>query len=320
MVKVSVCIPTYNRVHYLAEAIASVQQQTFPDWELLVCDDGSRDDTPDFMASLTDDRIRYLRHEQNIGKSNNMISGYAAAQGEYFIKFDDDDRLTPEFLEKTAAILNQHGDIDLVGTDHWVINSDSQHEPALTETNSERWGRTTLPAGPIANLTARVFVQQSLQIGATLFRKRVLDEVSYMRPNLQNCEDNDLLVRLALAGKRAYYLPERLMEYRFHPEQQGIGRAIPYLRDKLQYLNLYQFTDDELEAIRQQRLQETQLLLGLRLIEVGETAEGKALLHQGKAHSAPKAKIGQLIAAFPPAMRPLLFSALRRLKPSPNLS
>jgi glycosyltransferase involved in cell wall biosynthesis len=320
MVKVSVCIPTYNRVHYLAEAIASVQQQTFTDWEIVVCDDGSQDATPEFMAGLQDDRIRYLRHAQNIGKSNNMISGYQAAQGEYFIKFDDDDRLTPEFLAQTTAILEQHPEIDLVSTDHWVINSDSQREPDLTDQNSAKWGRTTLPAGPIANLTARTFDQQSLQIGATLFRKRVLDEISYMRPNLQNCEDNDLLVRLALAGKQAYYLPERLMEYRFHPEQQGIGRAIPYLRDKIQYLNLYEFADAELENVRQRRLQETQLLLGLRLIEAGDTAEGKALLQQGKAHSAQKAKIGQLIAAFPPAVRPMMFSVLRRLKPSPTPS
>ncbi|MEM6521511.1 MAG: glycosyltransferase, partial [Cyanobacteria bacterium P01_C01_bin.70] len=311
MVKASVCIPTYNRVHYLAEAIASVQQQTFPDWEVIVCDDGSQDNTPNFMATLTDPRIRYIRHERNIGKSNNMISGYAAAQGEYFIKFDDDDRLTPDFLQKTAAVLEQHPEIDLVSTDHWVINPQSQRQPALTDANSQRWGRTTLPAGPVANLTAQVFVQQSLQIGATLLRKRVLDEVSYMRPNLQNCEDNDLLVRLALMGKQAYYLPERLMEYRFHPEQQGIGRAIPYLQDKIHYLELYQFENAELESIRQQRLRETQLLLGLRLVEVGETRKGKELLKMGKAHSAQKAQIGQLIAAFPPPVRPALFAILR---------
>ncbi|MEM9815707.1 MAG: glycosyltransferase family 2 protein [Cyanobacteria bacterium P01_D01_bin.6] len=320
MVKVSVCIPTYNRVHYLAEAIASVQQQTFTDWEVLVCDDGSKDATPDFMAGLQDNRIRYLRHEQNIGKSNNMISGYQAAQGAYFIKFDDDDRLTPDFLDKTAAILDQHPEIDLVSTDHWVINSESQREPVLTDQNSQRWGRTTLPAGTIENLTARTFAQQSLQIGATLFRKRVLDEVDYMRPNLQNCEDNDLLVRLALAGKQAYYLPERLMEYRFHPEQQGIGRAIPYLRDKIQYLKLYEFTDSQLENLRQRRLQEAQLMLGLRLVEAGNTTEGKALLQQGRAYSAQKAQIGQLIAAFPPAVRPWLFAVLRRLKPTPSPS
>ncbi|MEM9502748.1 MAG: glycosyltransferase family 2 protein [Cyanobacteria bacterium P01_E01_bin.43] len=320
MVKVSVCIPTYNRSQFLAEAIASVLAQDYGDFEIIVCDDGSQDDTPELMASLSDPRLRYVRHPHNIGKSNNMISGFEAAQGEYFIKFDDDDRLTPDFFRATTAILDQHPAIDFVSTDHWVINSDSQREPDLTATNSARWGRTTLPAGPIADLTARVFDQQSLQIGATLFRKRVLDEVSYMRPNLQNCEDNDLLVRLAVAGKQAYYLPERLMEYRFHPEQQGIGRAIPYLKDKIQYLNLYDFADPKLEQIRQQRLHETQLLLGLRLIEAGDTQAGKALLQQGKAHSAQKAKIGQLIAIFPPAMRPALFSVLRRLKPTPSPS
>lgn len=316
MVKVSVCIPTYNRSALLRRAIASVLAQDYADFEIIVCDDGSQDDTPAVMASLSDARLRYVRHEQNVGKSNNMISGFAAAQGDYFIKFDDDDRLTPQFLSATTSILDQHPEIDFVSTDHWVINSQNQRELALTDANSQRWGRTDLPEGPIPDLLTRVFVQQSLQIGATLFRKRVLDEVNYMRPNLQNCEDNDLLVRLALAGKQAYYLPERLMEYRFHAEQQGIGRAIPYLKDKLHYLQLYKFADPELEAIRQSRLQETQLLLGLRLVEIGETAAGKALLQQGQAHSAQRAKVGQLIAAFPTAVRPFLFAIARKLKPA----
>jgi glycosyltransferase involved in cell wall biosynthesis len=314
MVTVSVCIPTYNRSPLLKCAIASVLTQDYADFELIVCDDGSQDDTPELMASQTDPRIRYLRHEHNVGKSNNMIAGFQAAQGQYFIKFDDDDRLTPQFLSATTAILDQQSDIDFVSTDHWVINNDNEREPEWTDTNSARWGRTTLAAGPVDNLLERVFVQQSLQIGATLFRKSVLDEVGYMRPNLQNCEDNDLLVRLALGGKRAYYLPERLMEYRFHDEQQGIHRAIPYLKDKIHYLNLYAFPDPDLEAIRHRRLQETQLLLGLRLVEVGDTQAGKALLQRGKGHSPTKANIGRAIAAFPPAMHPFLFSIARRFK------
>ena len=168
----------------------------------------------------------------------------------------------------------------------------------------------------MADLLDRVFVQQSLQIGASLFRKSVLDEVNYMRPNLQNCEDNDLLVRLAIAGKRAYYLPERLMEYRFHPEQQGIDRAIPYLTDKLHYLEFFEFADPKLEGLRQQRLQETQLLLGLRLIEKGETLQGTALLQQGFAAAPLKARVGRAIALLPPVFRPWLFAWMRRLKPS----
>jgi glycosyltransferase involved in cell wall biosynthesis len=122
MPKVSVCIPTYNRSHYLTGAIASVQAQNYSDFELIVCDDGSQDGTPELMATLTDPRIHYLRHTTNIGKSNNMISGFQAAQGEYFIKFDDDDRLTPEFLSKTVAVLEAHPHIDWVSTDHWVID------------------------------------------------------------------------------------------------------------------------------------------------------------------------------------------------------
>jgi len=316
MPKVSVCIPTYNRSRLLSYAIASVLEQTFEDFELIVCDDGSHDSTPEMMAKLKDERIHYLRHDQNIGKSNNMISGYQAATGDYFIKFDDDDRLTSEFLSKTVAVLDRQPEIDFVGTDHWVIDTDNHRDQTVTDANSAQWGRTTLPEGKIDNLLERVFVQQSLQIGATLFRKRVLDEVNYMRPDLQNCEDNDLLVRLALAGKQAYYLPERLMEYRFHPEQQGIARAIPYLKDKIQYLEFYQFESPKLETIRQQRLHETQLLLGLRLVEVGDTAVGRDLLRKGQAHSPQKARVGQAIATFPRALRPLLFSLLRSLKPA----
>lgn len=315
MPKVSVCIPTYNRAELLNQAIQSVLNQRFEDFELIVCDDGSQDRTAAMMADLKDPRIHYLRHPQNIGKSNNMISGFRAAQGDYFIKFDDDDRLTPDFLASTVAVLEQHPGVDFVSTDHWVIDPQSQRDPALTDANSARWGRTELPAGVIPDLLPTVFVRQCLQVGATLFRRSVLEAVNYMRPNLQNCEDNDLFVRLAVAGKQAYYLPDRLMEYRFHPEQQGIGRAIPYLRDKIAYLEAFQFPEAEIEAIRQQRLRETQLLLGLRLIETGDTETGTALVQAGQSHSPKKAQVGLTLAKLPRPLRPAAFGLFRRLKP-----
>ena len=107
MAKVSVCIPTYNRSHYLTYAVNSVLNQTYSDFELIICDDGSPDNTPEVVAGLQDNRIRYIRHEKNIGRSRNMRSGFEASQGDYFIKFDDDDALTPEFLEKTVKILDE---------------------------------------------------------------------------------------------------------------------------------------------------------------------------------------------------------------------
>lgn len=314
MPKISVCIPTYNRVELLPFAIESVQQQTEPDWELIICDDGSTDSTSELMSQYKDSRISYIRHPQNIGKSNNMRSGFKAATGEYFIKFDDDDRLTPDFLRQTSTILDQDPTIDFVGTDHWIIDINNVRDQQKTQLNSHRWGRSDLPPGAVENLLEVVFILQSFQIGATLFRRQTLQEVGFMRPNLQNCEDNDLLVRLALGGKKAYYLPERLMEYRFHAEQQGIDRAIPYLQDKLRYLTSYSFDSEKIELVRQQRIAETKLLLGLRLIEVGNSQEGRQLVWEGKVISPAKAGTGLALSLLPKKLRSWGFSIVRKMR------
>ncbi|MEO0843754.1 MAG: glycosyltransferase family 2 protein, partial [Cyanobacteria bacterium J06643_5] len=199
MPKVSICIPTYNRIDLLPFAIESVLKQSYQDFELIVCDDGSSDGTADLMSKYQDNRIKYIRHQQNIGKSNNMRSGFDAATGDYFIKFDDDDRLTPDFIAETVAILEKDSSIDFVGTDHWIIDINNQRDEFQTKENSRKWGRENLPEGVVDYLLKTVFVNQSFQIGATLFRRQTVVEVGFMQPNWQNCEDNDLFVRLALA-------------------------------------------------------------------------------------------------------------------------
>lgn len=314
MSKISICIPTFNRVNLLKFAIESVLQQTCQGWELIICDDGSHDNTPELMSRYQDGRIKYIRHSDNVGKSNNMRSGFEAATGEFFIKFDDDDRLTPELLAHTVKILEKDSTIDFVGTDHWIIDSHNVRDCTKTQENSRNWGRANLAPGVVENLLEVVFVHQSFQIGATLFRSQTLQEIGFMQPNWQNCEDNDLFVRLALAGKKGYYLPELLMEYRVHPEQQGINRAIPYLSGKLQYLKSYKFESTKLEQIRKIRLQETQLLLGLRLIEIGETQKGRELVFAGKSFSQSKAWISLGLSLLPSTIRSHTFDILRKVK------
>lgn len=104
------------------------------------------------------------------------------------------------------------------------------------------------------------------------------------------------------------------MEYRFHPQQQGIDRAIPYLSDKIRYLQSYKFETEKLEKIRQQRLAETQLLLGLRLIEKGETQKGRKLVLAGQSFSTAKAWIGLTLSVLPVKLRPQAFGLLRRVR------
>jgi glycosyltransferase involved in cell wall biosynthesis len=314
MPKITICIPTFNRINLLPFAIESVLKQTYQDFELIICDDGSSDGTVELMSQYTDSRIRYIRHPQNIGKSNNMRSGFDAASGEYFIKFDDDDRLAPDFLAHTAQILDNNSNIDFVGTDHWIIDINNIRDVKKTQENSRRWGRANLAEGIVENLLEVVFVQQSFQIGATLFRRQILLLSGFMQPNWQNCEDNDLFVRLAVAGRKGYYLPELLMEYRVHAEQQSDNRAVRYLSDKLGYLSSYKFDSDKLERIRQNRLTETKLLLGLRLIEKGETQKGRELVLAGKSFSTAKAWTGLGLSLLPVGMRGKAFDVVRKVR------
>ena len=318
MVKVSVCIPTYNRADYLQYAIASVEQQTYADWELIVCDDGSTDNTAEVMNTKSDDaRIRYVRHPQNIGRSRNMRSGFDAAVGDYFIKFDDDDALSPEFLAKTVAILDTHPEVDFVCSDHWVINAQGERDSAATKENSAKWGKDKLAAAIIPDLIQETFIKQSLQVGSTLFRRSCLQQIDYMRPQADGCEDFDLLVRLALAGYQGYFLPELLMEYRFHGGQTSLQQDIHFLSAKAFCIDSYRFRDPEIEQLRQKKLGQVQQILGLRLIEKGKTSQGREILKRSTQilGNSPRTTVSLILSYLPLTWRKLALDTIRRSRP-----
>jgi glycosyltransferase involved in cell wall biosynthesis len=313
MVKVSICIPTYNRSDYLQYAVSSVLAQTYRDFELIICDDGSTDNTPDVVNSWNDLRIRYLRHPKNIGRSRNMRSGFDAATGEYFLKFDDDDALTSEFLAKTVAVLDECSDVDFVCTDHWIINAKNHREEIATKENSAKWGKDRFQVGKIDNLLQETFVRQSLQVGSTLFRRTCLSAVDYMRPEADGCEDFDLLVRLALANFQGYFLPELLMEYRLHGGQTSLKQDIHFLSAKAFCLNSYHFSDRELEAMRLQKLAGIQQTLGLRLIEKGESQKGREILQQSIKYTGGSTRIysGIFLSYLPLSWRQFIVRQFR---------
>lgn len=317
MPKVSICIPTYNRSHFLTYAVNCVLNQTYDDFELIICDDASPDNTPQVVAAFQDSRIRYIRHSQNIGRSRNMRSGFDASQGEYFIKFDDDDALAPEFLEKTVEILDKNHEIDFVCTNHWIIDKNNQRIASATQENASRWGKDKLKQGIIKDLDWQTFYYQSLQVGSTLFRRSCLRDVDYMRPQADGCEDFDLLVRLALQGKKAYFLPEFLMEYRFHGGQTSLKQNLHFLQAKLFCIESYSFDDQELEKQRIIKLAQTQQDLGLRLIEQGDVEAGRKLLVASKLvlGNSKRTNLGLIMSYLPFNIRQLLLQGFRQLRP-----
>ena len=105
MPKVSVIIPTHDRAEYLGVAIASVLNQTFQDFELIVVDDASVEDNLGVIASFHDDRIKFFRHQTRKGGSAARNTGIANSKCDYIAFLDDDDEWFPDKLAQQMAIL-----------------------------------------------------------------------------------------------------------------------------------------------------------------------------------------------------------------------
>ncbi len=106
----SICIPAYNREKLIFRALRSCLAQTEADFEILVVDDGSTDGTSAAVESMTDSRIRLIRHETNRGHSAARNTAVAAAQGDWVVMLDSDDELLPEALTRMLQLVQEWGD------------------------------------------------------------------------------------------------------------------------------------------------------------------------------------------------------------------
>lgn len=115
---ISVVMPVYNGEKYLKEAIDSILNQTFTDFEFLIINDGSTDETEEIILSYDDSRIRYVKNETNLQIVKTLNKGIELARGKYIARMDADDISLPNRLEKQVQFLEDNPDIDICGT--WV--------------------------------------------------------------------------------------------------------------------------------------------------------------------------------------------------------
>lgn len=119
MCKISVLMSVYNEEEYLSEAIDSILQQTFTNFEFLIIDDGSQDRSESIIASYIDDRIRLVRNKKNIGLTKSLNVGLKLANGKYIARMDADDISLPERLEVQHTFMEEHPAVGVCGS--WVI-------------------------------------------------------------------------------------------------------------------------------------------------------------------------------------------------------
>jgi glycosyltransferase involved in cell wall biosynthesis len=201
--KVTVLMPVYNGARFLAEAMESILGQTFADFEFLIINDGSTDDSLEIIHSFQDLRINQVNNGRNMGLIYTLNRGIDLAQGEYIARMDCDDISLPKRLERQVAFMDQHPEMGVCGTWAEFVNPPggywfpSDHESIVAGLQFTCW-----------------LVHPSIIFRASILREHHL----YYNPAYQHAEDLDLWFRMSKVTRLAN-VPEVLLKYRIHPDQ-----------------------------------------------------------------------------------------------------
>ncbi len=274
---VSVIVPAHNYARYLAEAIASVQAQTFKSWECLVVDDGSSDDTPGILARLAaeDDRIRAFRQEQR-GPASARNHALLHGRGRYVQFLDADDLLHPAKLETHVRALDAMGDVGIV---HGPTRYFENEAPGVLR-SAFRGSEVPRPpplSGQGREVLQHLLVANSMTIEAALVRRSVFDVGGLFNERLRRMEDWEFWLRCAIAGWRFAFVPspEPVALIRLHaasashdetamllaeiPIRSDLRRSLPTAADR---------------DVNRRRLDEVRATVGIRLGLQGDARGG----------------------------------------------
>lgn len=259
---VSVIVPIYNGSRFLTDTIESVRAQTHADWELILVDDGSTDDSREIAAGFEkqDPRIRLVT-QRNQGGGAARMRGAAKSDParEYVLFLDHDDSLAPDALElllsaarSTPGAVAAHGRILEIGPDGKPTGDDMRGMPlgrrGVRGGRLEEWADSEP-----TTLEVLVFANCIISFGSCLISRRALLEAGGIRPDMWPVDDHDLWLRLAGVGPIAY-VPRPVLMYRRHganesANEQRMHEACRNLQ--VGFLTYPGFTKSQRELVRQ---------------------------------------------------------------------
>ncbi len=234
---ISVVMSNYNTpIKYLKESIDSVLDQTYSNFELIIIDDGSTDDSLEFIKSYDDPRIKLIVNEENIGLANSLNEGLEVASGEFIARMDTDDICYPERFDKQIKYMQENPNTIVCGTWAKTINSQNQW-------TGETW------ASPIIKDTdsyriSLLFSNNPLIIHpSAFFNNKLLLKYNLKYSNLfPHAEDYELWTRCSKVSN-CFILQEKLLQFRRHNE------SISGSYKKIQTEEAYSIVQTQLEEL-----------------------------------------------------------------------
>lgn len=178
----SVIIPTYNRQHLFEIALNSVLNQTYKDFEVIIVDDGSTDQTSEVIRNLVDTRIKYL-YQENRGVSHARNRGLEISNGKFMAFLDSDDRWVPQKLHIVNELIKQHPQVSIFHTDEiWykggrLLNQKKKHKK------------------PSGYVYLKALPQCCIGMSTSVVKREVLENIGLFDESLPACEDYDFWLR-----------------------------------------------------------------------------------------------------------------------------
>ncbi len=202
---ITVLMPVYNCENYIFEAVESILKQTYHNFELIIIDDCSTDNTIAKIKEFTDDRIHLIQKEKNSGHTNSLNFGLQIAKGKYIARMDGDDISLPMRFEKQVSFLEANEDVVLCGTQYKVIGTEKVCNHPLSHDE----------------IKVKLLLGSYIAHPTVMFKKEFFDNhnLSY-NSEMEPAEDYDLWSRVVFLGRVAN-LKEVLLHYRVHEQQMS---------------------------------------------------------------------------------------------------
>lgn len=258
-VKVSVIMSVYNSEEYIREAIESILNQTFKNFEFIIIDDASTDFSYEIIKSYKDNRIIAIHNSDNIGLTKNLNKGLKIARGKYIARMDADDISLPWRLEKQVNYMEKHNDIALISCSFFLFGNET--------------GKRIIKLSE-SQIKAYLLFNSVLPHPGFMFRRslNVKYNIQY-NEKLRYAQDYDFQVKVSRKFKIAC-LAEPLIQYRISKKQISVERAKEQqmcannVRKRIFAYYGIKFNDEQIELIRKINLNEQKELNNIQLLKL----------------------------------------------------
>jgi len=216
---ISIITPTYQRAEFIEEMLKSILVQTYSNWELILVDDGSTDNTVELIKPyLNDQRIKY-HYQENNGQSSARKKAIQLAEGEYLAFLDSDNVWIPTRLELGLKAIESDPTIDLTYGDIVEIDIDSVEQPTQ---NMKRFSGAVAP---------ELVKDNFITMNTVLVKKTAVIKVGAFRSEVKRADDYDMWLRLS-AEHNFLYVPKIMVKYRVMDDQISSNKAGRFIANK----------------------------------------------------------------------------------------